>query len=105
MNFRKTSKRHLTPLALVSENYVAFFCTKLFGLEQPAPFSRKFIVFPLKITAKTAKIFLKMSPPPFLEFLENSSKMVQLMLPKKEMFVIKLPYGTSFQEWKRLMGR
>ena len=40
MNFRKTSKRPLTPpLALFSENYVALFATKFFGVQRPHPVS------------------------------------------------------------------
>ena len=76
MNFRKTSKRLLTPPpALVSENNVAFFrevlksATKFFGLEWPPLLFQKFIVFPLKITEKICnKIFwIGNDPPPPLE--------------------------------------
>ena len=39
MNFRKTSKQPLTPPTLFSENNVALFATKFFGVQWPHPFS------------------------------------------------------------------
>ena len=56
MNFRKTSKQPLTPPTLFSENNVALFATKFFGVQRPHPFSYR----------KSATKFFgsEMTPPP-----------------------------------------
>ena len=57
MNFWKTSKRPLTPPASFRKTMLRFFATNFSDWSDPPPFSRKFIVFPLKITSRTATIF------------------------------------------------
>ena len=62
MNFRKTSKRPLTPTptTLFSENYVALYATKFFGVQRPHPFS---------LPKKRNEIFrIGNDPPPFGSF-------------------------------------
>ena len=76
MNFQKTSKRPLTTPTLFSENYVALFATKFFGVQRPHPFS---------LPKKRNKIFRignDPPPPPLRKFSENSSNLVQVLLPK-----------------------
>ena len=75
MNFRKTSKRPLTP-PLFSENYVALFATKFFGVQRPQP---------IPLPKKRNEIFrIENDPPPssevfgkFIEYGRDSSPLCQ----------------------------
>ena len=63
---------------LFSENYVALFCNKLFGVERPPPLFPKIHQFyPLKITQKPQRQFFGSEtippPSPLRMFSENSS--------------------------------
>ena len=93
MNFRKTSKRPLTPpppRPRFGKLCCAFFGRpenlqrNSFGLAWPPPFSRKFIVFtPPKLPKKPQRNFLdrKWPSPPLRKFSENSSKMAHTVVP------------------------
>ena len=63
------------PHTLFSENNVALFATKFFGVQRPHPFS---------LPKKRNEIFrIGNDPPPFWKLSENSSNMVEIVTPKK----------------------
>ena len=61
------------PPTLFSENNVALFATKFFGVQQPHPFS---------LPKSATKFFGSEMIPPLRKFSENSSNLVQVEAPK-----------------------